>query len=101
MQSDAEGEAPQALAWRLIDRCRRDIEAAWLQLEAARRSLGLLPMTRFDGTAGRRGPHFLEMPKRQPRSLAKTSPLRLRKLRSAAHPSPGRAARARRPERGL
>jgi hypothetical protein len=101
MQTNAEEEAPQTLAWRLIDRCRRDIEAAWIQLEAARRSLGLLPIGRYGMTAGRRGPHVLKTPERQPRSLAKTSPLRLRKKRSTRPRSSGPMVRFPESEREL
>jgi hypothetical protein len=101
MQNDAEGEAPQTLAWRLIERCRRDIEAAWIQLEAARRSLGLLPFVRPGLTTGRGRPYVLGVPKRSPRSLAKASPLRLRRKRSTRQRSSAPVVRSADSERGL
>lgn len=81
-----DGNLLEILAQRLIDRCRQDIRAAWDQLEAAWRSLGYMPKV----LAGRgRGSVQVKsrspkMPKRQPRSLAKTSPLRIKKMRATA-----------------
>lgn len=86
MAQDMDGDPLEILAQRLINRCRQDIQAAWEQLEAAWRNLGRMPKV----LAGReRGSvqvksHSPKMPKRQPRSLAKTSPLRMKKMRATA-----------------
>lgn len=84
MRMDAEADSLTTLAQRLIDRCRADIGAAWVQLEAAWRSLGLVPKT-LPGKARE------AMPMRKPRALAKTSPLKLRKAGKIARRMIGQA----------
>lgn len=86
MAQNIDGDPLDILAQRLVDRCRQNIQVAWEQLEAAWRSLGHMPKV----LAGRerksvevtsRSP---KMPKRQPRSLAKRSLLRMKKMRATA-----------------
>jgi hypothetical protein len=96
MHMDAEGESPQILAQRLIDRCRADIQAAWDQLEAAWRSLGRVPKALVERGAVPTRPSMT--PKRQPRSLTKTSPLRTKKARAMPRPSLPKLDRFPKPE---
>jgi len=78
---DEDGVVLHSLGRQLIDRCRHEIQAAWEQLEAAWRSIGRMPRTLVEQSAEARTvrPYPAKTSKRRPRSLAKASPLRLKK----------------------